>query len=64
MTFIKNTSHLSFFLTFTFLSGPSMAMEEDNKNVQSFVLLILMLTGQPLLSIVLKEMKVSEGVYQ
>ncbi len=38
MTFIKNTSHLSFFLIFTFLSGPLVAMKEEDQNIQSFVL--------------------------
>ncbi len=38
MTFIKNKSLLSFFLTFTFLLSPSMAMEENDQNIPSFVL--------------------------
>ncbi len=37
MTFI-NKSLLSFFLTSLLLSGPSMAMKEDDQNIQSFVL--------------------------
>lgn len=37
MNFIKNTSLLSFFLIFTFFSGPSVAMKEEDFNQKSIL---------------------------
>ncbi len=53
MTFIKNKSLLSFFLTFTFLSGPAVAMKEEDFNQKSILIPQKNLpTGVPIGSII------------